>query len=165
MEQEKSNVWAVVLAVIITAVVVGGGVYYFQQNTSKTKQPVVESTNEVEPSVAVTTPAPQKSLVEYYETRVDSQTLGENKSFLMKDPDELGFKEIATVKVACPEDADGPCGFDLLIISKESLHSGRQEFYLAQAGGAGYTYYGPFSDDLKRLVEESKTIDSLKEVY
>ena len=165
MEQGKSNVGAVVLAVIITAVVVGVGIYYFQQNTSKTEQPVVESTNEVETPVAVTTPAPQKSLVKYYETRVDSETLGEKNGFLMKTPEELGFKEIAKVKIACPENADGPCGGDLLILSQESLHSGDQKFYFAQEGGAGYTYYGPFSDDLKRLVEESKTIDSLKEVY
>ena len=166
MKQGKSNVGAVVLAVIITAVVVGGGVYYFQKSTTtETKQPVVESTVEIETPIVETTQALQKSLVEYYETRVDSETLGENNAFLMKSPEELGFKEIAKVKIACPENADGPCGGDLLILSQEPLHSGDQEFYFAQAGGAGYTYYGPFSDDLERLVEESKTIDSLKEVY
>ncbi|PIR55108.1 hypothetical protein COU74_02915 [Candidatus Peregrinibacteria bacterium CG10_big_fil_rev_8_21_14_0_10_36_19] len=166
MEQGKSNIGTVVLAVIITAVLVGGGVYYYFQSTTETEQPVaVESIDEVETPIIKTTPAPQKSLVEYYETRVDAETLGESNSFLMKTPDELGLKEIAKVKIACPENADGPCGGDLLILSQESLHSGNQEFYFAQAGGAGYTYYGPFSDDLKRLVEESKTIDLLKEVY
>jgi len=149
MEQGKSNVGTVVLAVIITAVVVGVGVYYFQKNTTETVQPAIE-----------TTPAPQKSLVEYYETR-DQHLDGS----MMKAPEELGFKELATVRVACPEDADGPCGFDLLILSKESLHSGQQEFYLAQAGGAGYSYYGPFTDDLERIVDESEKIESLKEVY
>lgn len=166
MGQGKSNVGEVILAVIITAVLVGGGVYYFLKSTTETEPPVVvESTDEVETPVVETTPAPQKSLVKYYETRVDVETLGENNSFLMKTPDELGFKEIAKVKITCPENADGPCGGDLLILSQESLHSGNQEFYFAQAGGAGYTYYGPFSDDLERLVEESKTFDSLKEVY
>jgi len=159
MEQGKSNVGAVVLAIIITAVVVGGGVYYFQQKPTETNQPTVE-TPKVETPKTVTTPAPQKSLVAYYETR--DQFLNNS---MRKKPEELGFKEVAKVKVACPENADGPCGFDLLILSKESVSSGVQEFYLAQEGGAGYSYYGPFSDDLKRIVDESKTIESLKEVY
>lgn len=159
MEQGKSSLGAVVLAIIITAVVVGGGVYYFQQKTTETNQPTVETTK-VETPKTITTPAPQKSLVAYYETRY--QFLNNS---MRKNPEELGFKEVAKVKVACPKNADGPCGFDLLILSKESVNSGIQEFYLAQAGGAGYSYYGPFSDDLKRIVDESKTIESLKEVF
>lgn len=165
MNQENSNVRGVVLAVIITAVVAGGGVYYFQKSTTEPEQFTVETTSEAEKTVVETAPAPEKSLVEYYETRVNFSTLGENNSFLMKTPEELGFKEIAKVKIACPENADGPCGGDLLILSQESLHSGNQEFYFGHAGGAGYTYYGPFLDDLERLVEESKTIESLKEIY
>jgi hypothetical protein len=158
MEQGKSNAGAVVLAIIITAVVAGGGAYYFQK--SITEKPAAESANEMETPVAKTTPVPQKSLAGYYKTR--NQYLD---SSMMKTPEESGFKELATVKIACPEDADGPCGFDLLILSKESLRSGEQEFYLAQAGGAGYSYYGPFTDDLERIVDESQTIESLKEIY
>jgi len=159
MEQEKSNVGSVVLAIVITAIVVGGGVYYFQQNTTKTDQPTAKTTEVTTPKV-VTTPAPQKSLIEYYKTRDQFLNSG-----MMKNPEALGFKEVGKAKVACPENADGPCGFDLLILSKDTLHSGNQEFYLAQAGGAGYSYYGPFSDDLQRIVNESKTIESLKESY
>lgn len=159
MEQGKSNVGTVVLAIVITAVVVGSGVYYFQQNTAKIDQPTVKKTDVTTPKVA-TTPAPKKSLVEYYKTRDQFLNGG-----MMKNPEILGFKEVAKVKIVCPENADGPCGGDLFILSKDALHSGSQEFYLAQAGGAGYSYYGPFSDDLQRIVNESKTIDSLKESY
>ncbi len=104
----------------------------------------------------------EKSFTEYYETRFEHETLGANNEFLMKTPEELGFNELKSVKVTCPEEMDGPCGGDLLILSKEALKPGEQEFYFAQAGGAGYTYYGPFTDDLNRIIEESKTIDALK---
>lgn len=118
---------------------------------------------EPEAPVAITTPASQKSLVEYYEEMGEYFTLGENKSFLQKTPEELGFKEMSKVKIACPPNPDGPCGGNLLIIAKESLRPGTQEFYFAIAGGAGYSYYGPFTDNLERLVDESKIIDALKE--
>ncbi len=130
--------------------------------TTEVETTEVETT-EVETTEVETTEVSQKSFVEYYETRFDSETLGEDNSFLMKTPEELGFKEIAKTKIACPENPDGPCGGDLLILSKESLHSGDQEFYLEQAGGAGYTYFGPFTDDLERIVAESKLIEELKE--
>lgn len=46
MEQGKSNVGAVVLAIIITAVVVGGGVYFWQQNVEPA-EPLSYSTSGV----------------------------------------------------------------------------------------------------------------------
>ncbi|MBD3311433.1 MAG: hypothetical protein GF349_02980 [Candidatus Magasanikbacteria bacterium] len=165
MEQEKTNLGILILAVIITAIVVGTGVYYFLNKSNEPNKPVYENKNEVETTTANTYQTSQKSLIDYYETRVDRETLGENDNFLMKTPDELGFKEIAKIKIECPENPDGPCGGNLLILSQKSLHSGIQEFYFAQAGGAGYTYYGPFFDDLERLVEESKSIESLTEIY
>ncbi len=147
MEQKKFNVGVLVILVIIVTLIIGG-VFYFQ-NGIKTKP-------------SINTSISQKSLIEYYKTRVNYETLGTNNSFLMKAPDELGLNEIASIKIACPENADGPCGGELLILSPELLHAGNQEFYLAQEGGAGYTYYGPFLDNLEKLVIESKVIDSLK---
>jgi len=138
MEQTKSNTVSVVLAIIITAVVVGGGVYYFQRNTT----------------------APQTTVEEYFETR--DQFLN---SEMTKDPDALGFKELANLAVTCPDSLGTPCGGNLLILSKDSLHSGNQEFYLAFTMGTGYLYYGPFTDDLQRIVDESKAIKSLERSY
>lgn len=147
MEQKQFNVGIIVILVIIVVIIIGG-IFYFQNNTKTTKP--------------TDTSISQKSLVEYYETRINYETLGINNAFLMKAPDELGLNEITSIKIACPENADGPCGGELLILSPELLHAGNQEFYLAQEGGAGYTYYGPFLDNLENLVIESQVIDSLK---
>jgi len=133
------------------------------EKIAKLEQQINEMQIKLDQKETVTTQAKQKSLVEYYKTMGQYFTLGVNKSFVQKDPEELGFKEIIKVKIACPANPDGPCGGYLLILSKESLHSGTQEFYLSRAGGAGYSYFGPFTDDLERLVEESKTIDALEE--
>lgn len=141
MEQAKSNVGSVVLAIVITAVVMGGGAYYFQKSTT-TPQATVETST---------------SLKEYFATR--DQFLN---SEMTKDPEVLGFKELANVAVTCPDSLGTPCGGNLLILSKDSIHSGNQEFYLAFTMGTGYKYYGPFTDDLQKIVDESKTIKSLE---
>ncbi len=154
MEQAKSNMGSVVLAIIITAVVVGGGVYYFQKSTPETPQATVEN-----PAV-VTTTATQKSLEEYFATR--DQFLN---SEMTKDPDLLGFKELANVVVTCADSLGTPCEGNLLVLSKDSIQSGMQEFYLAFTMGTGYMYYGPFTDDLQEIVDESKTIKSLERSY
>lgn len=142
MEKGKSGFWVIVLIVVIVVIVIGGALYYFQ--------------NINEAGVVNV----QKSLVEYYKIR--DQFLN---SDMIDSPETLGWQEIATVAVDCPVNADGPCGFDLLILSLEPLNEGQQEFYLAQAGGVRYSYYGPFFDDLTRLVNEANTIGSLKESY
>ncbi len=164
MQEVKLNVRVITLTVIITVIIMGGGFYYFQKSTILAGCPVSESTNE-ETSAEMAAPVSQKSLVEYYKTQLDFHTSGEDNSFKRKSPEELGLKEITTVGVLCPENPDGPCGFDLIIVSKETLHSGIQEFYFAYMGGVGYNYFGPFTDDLERLVDESKYIEALKEVY
>jgi hypothetical protein len=133
-----NQTWKIVLVVIITAVLVGGGMYYFNGVTKM-------STTET------------KTFMEYYTER--DQFLNNSMS---KAPAELGLKEIVKVEIACPEDADGPCGGFLEIVSASILGSGNQEFYLAEEGGAGYSYYGPFTDDLQRIVSESQAIKSLK---
>jgi len=158
----KTKTCPVFLAIIITAVVVGGGAYYFLG--MQDDDPVVETTPQVEtPDVetpeVVAVPESEKSLSEYFETRMENAST--DADFLMKSPEELEFNELAVVEIECPEDADGPCGGDLLILSKEPLTSGDQEFYFAHEGGAGYTYYGPFTDDLEAIVAESTTIDAL----
>ena len=153
--EQKSSFWPVVTAIIITAVIVGGGMYYFNK-TTKTEEPVVITT-----PVETTTPTVStKTFVDYYTTR--DQFLD---SSMRKTPTELDLKEIAKIEIACPENADGPCGGFLEIVSSSTLGSGNQEFYLAQEGGAGYSYYGPFTDDLNRIVNEAKQSEPLKEVY
>ena len=149
MKEKMSPVGSIVLTILITAAVVGSGAYYFEKRMEEPVQAIIE-----------TTQASEKSFVEYYTTR--DQFLNNT---LTKKPEELGFIEMAKVKIACPENADGPCGGDLLVLSKESARSDNQEFYLAQAGGTGYSYYGPFTDDLQRIINESKTIHSLNDSY
>lgn len=99
-----------------------------------------------------------KSLVDYYKMK------DQFKNDSMKEkPNKYGLTEVAKVKTACSINFDGPCGFDLLILSKQAIvEDGIQEFYLAMPGGAYYTYYGPFTDNLKTIVEESVEIESLK---
>lgn len=102
----------------------------------------------------------QKSLEEYFATRDQFQN-----SEMVKDPDELGFKKLANVAVTCPDSLGTPCAGNLFILSKNSLTSGTQEFYLGFTMGTGYSYYGPFTDDLKRIVDESNAIKSLERSY
>ncbi|EKD33355.1 MAG: hypothetical protein ACD_76C00044G0022 [uncultured bacterium] len=158
MEQTKSNTVSVVLAIVITAIVVGGGVYYWQTKNSAVETVILPYNGSPGPSDP--TPATQKSLEEYFATRDQFRNDG-----ITKDPSELGLKELANIAVTCPDSAGTPCGGNLLILSKDSLHSGSQEFYLAFTMGTGYMYYGPFMDDLQRIVNESKTIKSLERSY
>jgi len=158
-ETEKSNLGTIIVTIIITALIVGVGVYYLKPEATQTTQVEEDDALETETQISETTP--ETTLLEYYKTRRDSE-IGYNE--MHEDPEELGLQEVARVEVACPENADGPCGFDLIILSKDSLHSGSQEFYLSEEGGAGYTYYGPFTDNLERIIEEANTIKSLNEI-
>ena len=154
-EIKKSNLGVIILTVVITALVVGGGVYYLEPESAPAI--LVEENDTIEKEERT----PEMSLLEYYKTRRDSE-IGYND--MHGTPEEMGFQEIARVEVACLENADGPCGFDLIILSEDSLHAGDQEFYLSEEGGVGYTYYGSFTDDLERIVDEANTIESLKEI-
>lgn len=150
MEQYKTNVGSVVLAIIITVVVAGSGVYYFQKSTAETAYTIVET------PIAVTSQAPQKSLEEYFATR-EGKFLN---SGIGKSPSAMGWEELTNVAVSCPDILGTPCNGRLLIVSKDSLHLDNQ-FYLALTLGYGYKYYGPFTDDIRRLINESKAITSL----
>lgn len=44
MEQTKSNIVSIILAIIVTAIVVGGGMYYFQKSTTQTPTETVSET-------------------------------------------------------------------------------------------------------------------------
>jgi len=137
MEQKKSNYGNLAIFIVITASVIALGMYYLQKP----------------PSVM---PVTQKTLSEYYSSRnqfVDNS--------MKQNPEGLGFKEIARVTVACPKNLDKPCATDRLILAMDELHSGDQDFYLAQEGTAGYSYYGPFTDNLKHIIDESNTIAPL----
>lgn len=63
----------------------------------------------------------------------------------------------------CRATNDGPCGFDLYFVPKSTVKNiddleDEVDFYLAVPGGAGISYYGPFTDDLKSLINEAKGI-------
>lgn len=122
----------------------------FLYNIDIDKKVVAETTNQ----------ATQKSLKEYFATRKQFVNSG-----MVKNPNELGLKELGNVVVTCPDSLGTPCGGNLLILSKNPLNSGNQEFYLAFTMGTGYTYYGLFTDDLQKLVNESKAIKSLERSY
>lgn len=106
----------------------------------------------------------KKSLVNYYLNRAGflNEKMPKDNSGINKEPKALGFKELATIPVTCPDSAGTPCEGNLLILAKDSPHAGTQEFYLGFTMGTGYLYYGPFTDDLQRIVSESKTIKSIK---
>lgn len=106
----------------------------------------------------------QTTFIKYFTTRekfLNEKMLKDSKG-INKEPKALGFKEFATISVTCPDSAGTPCEGNLLILAKDSPHSGTQEFYLGFTMGTGYQYYGPFTDDLQRIISESKTIKSLK---
>lgn len=100
-----------------------------------------------------------KSLGEYFATREQFQNNGTTLS-----PFKLGFREFANIAVTCPDSLGTPCGGELFIVSKDPIiHSGNQEFYLVfSMMGSDYQYYGPFTDDLQRIVNESNTTKSLE---
>lgn len=54
----------------------------------------------------------------------------------------------------CTEDADGPCGQNLGVYAEEDVQEGNQEFYFGTTAGGPMGYYGPFNDDLRRLIFE-----------
>lgn len=83
-----------------------------------------------------------------------------------------GFKELFVSKgVVAPctgGDGDGPCGFDAHIYAGADTDLSAtavvtlRAFYIGVEGGAGWDYYGPFLDDVKRIVDDAKnqSIDS-----
>lgn len=82
--------------------------------------------------------------------------MAKDSSGMNQDPKTLGFNVLASVQVTCPDSAATPCGGDVSVLSKNPVNSGNQEFYLVFTMGTGYTYYGPFTDDLQRIVTEAK---------
>jgi hypothetical protein len=149
------------------------GCNWFQSTAPAEEQPTVTetptNTNVVE------TQDNQKSLVDYYENRIQfrankdhfvSMGMMDASELQIPAPKDLGLQEVGQIEIACPvAEPDGICGGTLLILSKEPVKSGNQEFYLSIPGGAGYDYYGPYVDDLQRLVNESKTLGSITETY
>lgn len=97
-----------------------------------------------------------KSFVEIYKIKDTYLDSTKNKS-----PESLGLEEVAQTKIACPEAADGPCGFDLMVVVDKQQDN---NFYLVQSGGAMYSYYGPFNGNLEKIINEASLIDSVKDV-
>ena len=100
----------------------------------------------------------EQSFVEYFDTREQFV----NSEMPKDSPEVLGLIELAVIEVTCSDSAGTPCEGNLLILSEDPIHSGEQEFYMAFTMGTGYVYYGPFLDDLQRILNESESIDSLK---
>lgn len=68
---------------------------------------------------------------------------------------------IVTIPEPCPEDADGPCGFDLYIVTDENWETAGskiQTFYFEEQSATIPLYYGPFEDDLSRIIKEIKEL-------
>ena len=58
----------------------------------------------------------------------------------------------------CPPEPEGPCGFDLYITADENWEEKGeelQEFYLEDQSATERIFYGPFEDNLMRIVEEA----------
>lgn len=168
MKSKKLSAAPMFFVMGVTALFVCGAVYYYMQSPHF---PPTDSRPEEKMQVPVATPPQQEktlekkeepqpvafqSLTEFYAKRMEKRDL----TLQGKSPESLKFKEVGKVKTACVED-EGPCGWNIFILTKEAFTSGNHTFYLAQQGGAGYDYFGPFTGDLKRLVAESKIINSL----
>ncbi|MBT3864818.1 hypothetical protein HOE67_00550 [Candidatus Peregrinibacteria bacterium] len=127
------NALKFIITIMTTAIIVaGGGYYYFEYEADVEEKPT------------------ETTLEQYIETKDEFLN-----SSMRGDPADLGLGQISAIETECPEDADGPCGADILILSAEEFGPDVQEFYLAEEGGAGYSYYGPFTDDLSELIENA----------
>ncbi|HBU28073.1 TPA: hypothetical protein DEB00_03090 [Candidatus Uhrbacteria bacterium] len=111
----------------------------------------------LQPTDKTDAPVTQKSLEGYFVERKAFE-----RSDMTKNPNEYGFKELANVPVTCPDSMGTPCAGNLLVLS---LDYGAQEFYLGFTMGTGYTYYGPFTDDLQKIVDQAKATESLERTY
>ena len=60
----------------------------------------------------------------------------------------------------CQEGADGPCGFDLYVYAPKNWSVNEQDntFYLVENAATGRKFYGPFYDDIERIIDELKAI-------
>lgn len=174
MKTKKLSAMPMFFVMGVTALFVCSAVYYYiqsphtstldprreeKQEQKQQVQTVPVSSAPTKENKVVIPPVSSESLVQYYNKRMEFTNTTLNSSH--KTPESLGFRKLATFEIACPKDSDGPCGGEMLLISKETVKSGNQQFYFAQAGGASYEYFGPFTGDLKRLVAESKSINTL----
>ncbi len=145
---KKSTKNFLVILIIITASLI---FYSCSKNPSTNTQKPVD--NEQKEQI----PPPGTSFGEYYKT--SSLYFNELAS---ESPKELGFKIITKINVGCHLNEDTPCGHYIFIISKDDLQPENQEFYLAQDKGHyygdGYAYFGPFYDNIERIVNESKEV-------
>lgn len=106
----------------------------------------------------------KKSLLEYYERRDAWSDQKKTRNFSNRAPKEAGLNEVSRTKVVCPEDAQGACGGDLILVTEEYLHAGEQEFFFVLPGERRYDYYGPFTDNLEAIAQESKLYVIYEEV-
>lgn len=168
MKTKKLSAKPMFFVMGVTALFVCGAVYYYMQSPhfgttdsrreEKVQVPVIATPPQQGKTVekkAEPQPVAFQSLSEVYAKRMEKRD-----TTLRGTPESLKFKEVGKVKTACVED-EGPCGWDILLLTKEAVTAGNHTFYLGVAGGAGYDYFGPFTGDLKRLVAESKIINSL----
>lgn len=60
----------------------------------------------------------------------------------------------------CTQETDGPCGGELQLLAAEGV-VGKQTFYLAEPGGAGLTWFGPYTDSIDRIIREMGYVKSI----
>jgi len=98
--EQKSNVWAIALAIIITAVVVGGGVYWWQQ--SKVVQTEVTEVTTATTETTTINKEQQKEPLTYSTSGVYASVSKETASFgytadqLVSMAEECGNEQIAS---------------------------------------------------------------------
>lgn len=136
MVNEKARNTAL-MAVIVIAIGVAG-IWWFGFARDLPVQPTPEQQAEL------------SSLQDYIDVRFDHT----NSDYLYS-PEQEGFNQIAEFPMECPGIPDGPCGLPISIVTAEPVKEGKQEFYLVEAGGALYTYFGPFMGDLGGLITDA----------
>lgn len=99
----------------------------------------------------------QTALYQSYDTK------DQNFSNIENNGEVEGLKEIARITVPCIENVIyTKCGFDIVIYAKEALHSGNQDYYFARETDDGY--FGPFNNDLEKLINEAKAVTSKEDL-
>jgi len=88
----------------------------------------------------------------------------DRKAHAILNPPTSTFVSISTVQIEdCEIDTDGPCGGELMIYAPANwaTTTADQIFYLAHPGGAEKDWFGPYKDNLQRIVTESQFVKKI----
>jgi len=169
------------LSILITAIITGSGVYFWQNQkvSNVTTEALTEATK-------ITSEIEKKQEQGVKELQVNSEIKPEPKSQIQESKErEVHFSEyidtrgehkatnipvnleviqtINNVTIRCSKNPDGACGLPIGILANANweLKNTDQTFYLMEETQNGPIYFGPFKDNVKRIIEEGKYIEAI----